>query len=79
MFRAFEGRGPLTVVQIDAHLDWRDEVRGEKYGWSSPMRRASEMPWIRRMVAGRRWDRPTRRLPTRTPSRQPSTPRPSPP
>ena len=50
MFRAFEGRGPLTVVQIDAHLDWRDEVRGERYGWSSPMRRASEMPWIRRMV-----------------------------
>ncbi len=50
MFRAFEGRGPLTVVQIDAHLDWRDEVRGEKYGWSSPMRRAAEMPWIRRMV-----------------------------
>ena len=30
MFRAFEGRGPLTVVQIDVHLDWRDEVRGEK-------------------------------------------------
>jgi agmatinase len=50
MFRAFEGHGPLTVVQIDAHLDWRDEVRGEKYGWSSPMRRASEMPWIRHMV-----------------------------
>ena len=50
MFRAFEGRGPLTVVQVDAHLDWRDEVRGERYGWSSPMRRASEMPWIRRMV-----------------------------
>lgn len=50
MFRAFEGRGPLTVVQIDAHLDWRDEVRGERYGWSSPMRRASEMPWIRGMV-----------------------------
>ena len=50
MLRAFEGRGPLTVVQIDAHLDWRDEVRGERYGWSSPMRRASEMPWIRGMV-----------------------------
>jgi agmatinase len=50
MFRAFEHRGPLTVVQIDAHLDWRDEVRGERYGWSSPMRRASEMPWIRGMV-----------------------------
>ena len=50
MFRAFEHRGPLTVVQIDAHLDWRDEVRGERYGWSSPMRRASEMPWIGGMV-----------------------------
>jgi agmatinase len=49
-FQAFAGRGPLTVVQVDAHLDWRDEVRGERYGWSSPMRRASEMPWIRRMV-----------------------------
>ncbi len=50
MFRAFEGHGPLTVVQIDAHLDWRDEVRGERFGWSSPMRRASEMQWIRGMV-----------------------------
>jgi agmatinase len=50
MFRAFEGRGPLTVVQIDAHLDWRDEVHGERYGYSSPMRRASELPWIRHMV-----------------------------
>src|SRR4030095_9826482 len=50
MFRAFEGRGPPTVARIAALLDWRDEVRGEKYGWSSPMRRASEMPWIRGMV-----------------------------
>jgi agmatinase len=50
VFRAFEGHGPLTVVQIDAHLDWRDEVHGERYGYSSPMRRASEMPWIRRMI-----------------------------
>ena len=49
-FQAFVGRGPLTVVQVDAHLDWRDEVRGERFGWSSPMRRASEMPWIERMV-----------------------------
>ncbi len=50
VFRAFEGHGPLMVVQIDAHLDWRDEVHGERYGYSSPMRRASEMPWIRRMI-----------------------------
>ena len=50
MFQAFAGRGPLTVIQVDAHLDWRDEVRGERFGWSSPMRRASEMDWIAGMV-----------------------------
>ncbi len=45
-FAAYEGRGPFTVIQVDAHLDWRDEVHGSRYGYSSPMRRASEMPWI---------------------------------
>jgi agmatinase len=46
VFRAYEGRGPITLVQIDAHLDWRDEVGGEREGYSSPIRRASEMGWI---------------------------------
>jgi agmatinase len=50
VLHAFERRGPLTVVQVDAHLDWRDEVHGERYGYSSPMRRASEMPWVERIV-----------------------------
>jgi len=50
VFQAYEGRGSFTVVQIDAHLDFRDEVRGERFGYSSPMRRASEMPWIERIV-----------------------------
>ena len=49
-FAAFEGRGPFTVVQVDAHLDWRDEIHGSRYGYSSPMRRASEMDWINGMV-----------------------------
>jgi agmatinase len=49
-FRAFEDRGPLTVVQVDAHLDWRDEVYGERHGYSSPMRRASELDWVEGMV-----------------------------
>jgi agmatinase len=40
----------ITVVQIDAHLDFRDEVNGEAYGYSSPMRRASEMEWVRRII-----------------------------
>ena len=46
VLRAFEGRGPLTLIQIDQHLDWRDEVNGIKDGLSSPMRRASELEHI---------------------------------
>src|SRR5262249_38711686 len=43
---AFAGRGPITLIQIDQHLDWRDEVNGVHDGLSSPMRRASEMEHI---------------------------------
>ena len=50
VFQAFEGRGPYTILQIDAHIDWRDEVNSERYGLSSTMRRASEMPWIERII-----------------------------
>lgn len=47
MVHALEVVGrPVHLVQIDAHVDWRDEVRGSKRGYSSPMRRASELPWI---------------------------------
>jgi agmatinase len=46
VLRAFEGRGPITLIQIDQHLDWREEVDGIKDGLSSPMRRASEMEHI---------------------------------
>jgi agmatinase len=46
VLRAFEGKGPITLVQIDAHLDWRDEVNGVTEGRSSPVRRASEMSHI---------------------------------
>jgi agmatinase len=41
---------PITLVHIDAHLDWRDAVNGEAEGYSSPIRRASEMPWIDKIV-----------------------------
>lgn len=47
---AWQGRGPVSVVQLDAHLDFRDEVGGFPFGYSSPMRRASEMPWVSRIV-----------------------------
>ncbi len=50
VFRAYEGRGPISVVQIDAHIDWRDERNGVREGLSSPMRRASEMPWVSDMA-----------------------------
>ncbi len=50
MFQAFAGRGPLTLLQIDAHIDWRDEVMGERLGLSSTMRRASEMAHIERII-----------------------------
>ncbi len=50
VLRAYEGTGSLCVVQIDAHLDWRDEVNGVREGLSSPMRRASEMPWVSGMA-----------------------------
>jgi agmatinase len=47
--RAYDGRGPICVVHIDAHLDFRDEVNGIHDGLSSPMRRASELPWVTAM------------------------------
>ena len=50
ILRAFAERGPLTVVQVDAHLDYRDEVDGVREGYSSPMRRASEMAHVERIV-----------------------------
>jgi agmatinase len=50
IFRALEKHGPITLVHVDAHLDWRDEVNGVKEGYSNPFRRASEMKWIEGMV-----------------------------
>jgi agmatinase len=50
VFQAFEDRGPFTILQIDAHVDWRDEINGERYGLSSTMRRASEMSWIEGII-----------------------------
>jgi agmatinase len=40
LMRAYAGAGERCVVQIDAHLNWRDEVNGVHQGLSSPMRRA---------------------------------------
>jgi agmatinase len=51
VFEALAGTGErYTVLQIDAHIDWRDEYMGETQGLSSTMRRASEMKHIERIV-----------------------------
>ncbi len=50
VLRAFAGGAPLTVLQLDAHLDFRDEVAGVRDGYSSTMRRASEMEHVKRIV-----------------------------
>ena len=47
---AFEGRGPVHVMQIDAHLDFVDERHGVRFGHGSPMRRAAERPWVSGMT-----------------------------
>ncbi len=43
---AFEGRGPIHIVQIDAHLDFVDERHGVRHGHGNPMRRALERDYI---------------------------------
>jgi agmatinase len=46
----FSGSAPITILQIDAHIDWRDERLDEKLGFSSTMRRASEQSHVWRIV-----------------------------
>ena len=50
VFRAYEGQEPMVVVQLDQHIDWREERNGVTQGLSSTMRRASEMPWVSGMA-----------------------------
>ena len=51
VMRALDGFATgVTLVHVDAHLDWRNESCGEPDGFRSPIRRASEMDWINRIV-----------------------------
>ncbi len=51
VLRAFDGeeKEAITIIQIDAHMDWRDELDGVTEGYSSPMRRLSEMRHVGEM------------------------------
>lgn len=44
--RAFADRGPIHLVQIDAHLDFVDERHGVRHGHGNPMRRAAEQSHV---------------------------------
>tara|TARA_Y100000590_G_scaffold413241_1_gene508895 strand:+ start:708 stop:1664 length:957 start_codon:yes stop_codon:yes gene_type:complete len=39
-----------TILQIDAHIDWKEIHMNERYGLSSTMRRASEMKHVRKII-----------------------------
>lgn len=49
-FAGFADHGPIWILQIDAHIDWRDELHGERNGYSNPMRRASEIAHVAGIV-----------------------------
>ncbi|MFK0166969.1 arginase family protein [Rhizobium sp. NPDC090279] len=50
LIEALEPKGKVYILQIDAHIDWRDDIEGERYGLSSVMRRASELPFVKGIV-----------------------------
>ncbi len=50
VIEALEPKRNVHILQIDAHIDWRDDVEGERHGLSSVMRRASELPWVKGIV-----------------------------
>ncbi|MBO1003195.1 agmatinase [Pseudogracilibacillus auburnensis] len=48
--RGLKDEEDVTVIQLDAHLDWSDAPGGQTLGNGSPMRRMSEMDHIKDMV-----------------------------
>ncbi len=41
----------ITVVQFDAHADYRDEVYGVRYGHGNVLRRVRELPFVEKIVS----------------------------
>ncbi|WP_158617347.1 arginase family protein [Falsigemmobacter faecalis] len=46
----FEGVEEINVLQIDAHIDFRDEINGRRDGFSSPMRRIRDYACVKELV-----------------------------
>lgn len=51
VMRAYEGRGPITVLHIDAHLDYRDNAMGVRYGHGNVLRRVRELPLVEQIIS----------------------------
>jgi agmatinase len=49
--RSYDGRGPITIVHIDAHLDYRDEAMGVRYGHGNVIRRVRELEFVEQVVS----------------------------
>ena len=47
---AFSRFGPVDIVHIDAHMDWRDEIGGVRHANASPLRRSKELLFVRNMI-----------------------------
>lgn len=50
VMRGCDSAGSMGVIQLDAHIDWRDEINGVTDGLSSQMRRASELEFVQGMA-----------------------------
>ena len=48
--RGFDRFGSLDVVHFDAHLDFTDHNQGVRYTHGSPIRRVSELPFVRNIT-----------------------------
>ena len=46
----FEGNEDINILQIDAHIDFRDEINGRRDGFSSPMRRIRDYSCVHDLV-----------------------------
>lgn len=46
VIRGLEALGPFDIVHLDAHLDYNDSVLGVRLANGSPLKRASELPFV---------------------------------
>lgn len=51
VLRAFHDRGPITLVHLDAHADYRDDSGGVRFGHGNVIRRVVELPHVTRAIS----------------------------